>query len=122
MTEKKIKSDPFNDMFQNAPEKAAVKASVPVERPKAAPAPKPEEKTIVMNAPESKDTQFVLQTLSLSQDMLEWLDNKAHNVKATGFRKANRSSIARYAISKIQEKGIDHDDFMEFVKKEQGLK
>ncbi|MFH2106485.1 MAG: hypothetical protein ABII22_04440 [Candidatus Micrarchaeota archaeon] len=120
MTEKKIKSDPFNDMFQSSAKNTFEPAAA--EKPKLV-AVRKEEKTVVMNAPESKDTQFVLQTLSLSQDMLEWLDDNAHNVKkVTGFRKANRSSIARYAISKIKDKGIDHDEFMEFVKKEQGLK
>jgi hypothetical protein len=68
------------------------------------------------------DSQFLLQTLSLSQSMISWLDDKAHEVKkSTGFRKANRSSIARYAISKILENGINHEEFMEFVKREQGL-
>ena len=101
----KIKTDPFSTIFQ------PVTPKVPKEESKE----KPE---VMTNVSES---QFLLQTLSLSQSMISWLDDKAHEVKSTGFRKANRSSIARFAISKIQENGINHEEFMEFVKREQGL-
>lgn len=123
MTENRIKTDPFAEMMQPTP-KPAVKPVVEKTKPPIAAPQKEQKKTeVVTNAPGSADVNFLLQTLSLSQSMIDWLDDKAHEVKkTTGFRKANRSSVARYAISKIQNEGIDHNDFMDFVKKEQGLK
>ncbi|MFH0874785.1 MAG: hypothetical protein V1859_02520 [archaeon] len=116
----KIKSDPFSTMFQNTPSEEK-----PTTTSKAKATPKAEEKqapAIVSNMPVPKDLQFQLQTLSMDKPMIDWLDEQAYAVKkATNFKKANRSSIARYAISKIQEKGIDHDELVDFIKKEQGL-
>ncbi len=123
MSDNRIKTDPFAEMMQPAKTKPVAKAPVAQQPKQVATVKKQEKPQVVTNAPDSKEVQFLLQTLSLSQTMIDWLDDNAHNVKkSTGFRKANRSSIARYAISKIQDQGIDHNEFMDFVKNEQGLK
>lgn len=120
----KIKSDPFDSMFQR-PAKKEVAESKPT--PAVAPKKVEKKQEVVTNAPESaeaREVKFMLQTLSMSQEMADWLIDRANELKRGEHRfgGANRSSIARYAISKLQEQGLDHEEFMDFVLKEQGKK
>lgn len=59
------------------------------------------------------------QTLTMHPDMSEWLIDKGREVSiAIGSKDANRSSLSRYAIYKIMNDGIDHEDFKSFIRKD----